>query len=328
MAAHTHIYAKPADFLHKATMWVAIAGVVILMPFAINNFSHGHYILGAGSLGIVIILAFNVWNIRRGRYSSAFILYGLVPAILFFLVLALRQQGMIGAMWCYPAVLSFYLMLPERKAWMANTALIAVTIPVAWYILDTPLVIRMAATLAAVSIFAIILIRVITEQQNKLQAQAVTDPLTGLFNRTLLHVTLDQAIQQNRRTGEPMTLVALDLDHFKSINDTLGHDAGDLVLRGVAELLHKRLRRIDKVFRLGGEEFLALLHGTDAENGRRIAAQLRSALASLRPLPGYPITASIGVATLHPGEDWSEWMKRSDENLYRAKENGRDRVVA
>jgi diguanylate cyclase (GGDEF)-like protein len=246
----------------------------------------------------------------------------------FFLAFALRKQGIIGALWCYPAVISFYFMLPERKAWIANAVLLAVALPQAWGALEAPLAARVAATLLAVSAFSAIFVRVIIDQQRRLEAQAITDPLTGLSNRTTLRAALEQAIQQSSRTRTPMTLVALDLDRFKSINDSLGHDAGDSVLRAVGDLLHRRIRRADKVFRLGGEEFLALLYGTNEENGRRVAEELRGAVASLALLPDRPVTVSIGVATLRPDESWIEWMKRSDENLYRAKASGRDRVAA
>jgi diguanylate cyclase (GGDEF)-like protein len=316
------------DFHSTSTFWVAVAALFLLTPFSINNFYQGRPFLGAGSLAIVGILAFNAWSITRGRYYSSFTLLGLVPAVLFFLAFSLNKQGIVGALWCYPAAISFYFMLPERKAWIANVALLAVAIPQAWVVLEPPLAARVAATLFAVSAFPAIFVRVIDGQQRRLEEQAVTDPLTGLANRTLLRGTLEQAIQQNHRTGAPMTLVSLDLDHFKSINDTLGHDAGDAVLRGIGDLLNRRIRRADKVFRLGGEEFLAILYGTDAEVGRRVAEELRDAIGSLPLLPDRSVTVSVGVAALRPGEDWVEWMKRGDENLYRAKSAGRDRVAA
>jgi diguanylate cyclase len=316
------------DFRSKSTLGVAVAALFLLTPFAVNNFVQGRYLLGVGSFAIVVILAVSAWGIRRGRDYSSLTLFALVPAILFFLVFSLRKQGMVGVFWCYPAVLAFYFMLPERKAWVANAGLLAVALPQVWDVIEAPLAARVAATLLAVSIFSAIFVRVITNQQRRLEAQAVTDPLTGLANRTLLRATLEQAIQQSDRTGTPMTLVALDLDRFKAVNDTLGHDAGDTVLRGVGQLLRQRIRRADKAFRLGGEEFLAMLYGTGAEDGQRVAEELRGAIASLPLLPDRPVSASIGVATLQPGEDWMEWMKRSDENLYRAKASGRDRVVA
>jgi len=125
-----------------------------------------------------------------------------------------------------------------------------------------------------------------------------------------------------------MTLISLDLDNFKKINDTLGHDAGDDVLRGIGKLLQKRIRRSDKVFRLGGEEFLILLYETDSAQGLLVAEELRKKIESMRLLPDRSVTTSVGVATLQPKEDWRDWMKRSDDNLYRAKKEGRNRVLA
>ena len=190
-----------------------------------------------------------------------------------------------------------------------------------------PLAMRMTATLLAVSVFTAVFVRIITEQQDRLHSMATTDALTGLLNRTILDRTLEEAIQVNNRTDEPMTLVFLDMDHFKSINDTLGHDAGDRVLQDVASLLVRRLRRIDRIFRLGGEEFMVFLHGTDVGNGQKIAEELRLAVASLSTIPEQTITVSLGLAGLRPGDDLLTWMKRGDQNLYRAKVQGRNRVV-
>lgn len=315
------------DFRRKSTQALAIAALLILTPFSINNFFHERYVLGAGSLAIVAILAFNCWSISRGRYSSLFLLFGLIPAIIFFLILAIRQQGMVGILWCYPAVVSFYMMLPERKAWLANIAFLGIILPQVWFVIEPSLAARVTATFLGVSIFSIIFVRVITAQQNRLHALVIRDPLTGLFNRTLLLDSLEQAIQQHGRTATPMTLLTIDIDHFKMINDTLGHDAGDKVLHEVGELFLSRVRSIDKVFRQGGEEFLVLLFGTDAENGRRVAEDLRREIASLKLPAGHSVTASIGIATLQPGEGPTAWMKRSDDNLYRAKLDGRNRVA-
>ncbi len=182
-----------SDFRSKATLGVAVAALFLLTPFSVNNFIQGRYVLGAGSLAIVAILAANAWSIRRMRDYSALTLLALVPAVLFFLILSLRSQGIVGALWCYPAVISFYFMLPERKAWVANAVLLAVTIPQAWVVLETPLAARVVATLLAVSVFSAIFVRVIIDQQVRLQALASTDSLTGLSNRTLLRATLEQA---------------------------------------------------------------------------------------------------------------------------------------
>ena len=125
-----------------------------------------------------------------------------------------------------------------------------------------------------------------------------------------------------------MTLAALDIDYFKGINDTFGHEVGDDVLRAISQLLLERMRRVDKVFRLGGEEFLVLFYGTDAQHSYGLAQELRVDIANLPCCPDRSVTVSIGLATLRPKEQWREWMKRSDNYLYRAKSMGRDQVVA
>lgn len=316
------------EYLSKASLSVALAGVAFLTPFALNHVFQGNALLGAGSLVIVAFLVYNVWTIRQGHYRPALTLLGFAPLVIVYLMLTLSRQGIIGALWCYPAVISFYFMLPERKAWVVNLAMLVLVLPQVWLVIDPPLAARVTATLLTVSAFAAIFIRIITGQQQRLHAQAVTDPLTGLFNRMLLRDTLEKSIQQGQRSHTPMTLIAIDLDHFKAINDSLGHDAGDIVLRGVADLLRQRARRTDSVFRLGGEELLMLLYDTNAENGLCVAEGLRSAIAAQPFLPNRPVTASFGVATLQTGENYETWIKRSDENLYRAKLGGRNRVMA
>ena len=317
------------NFRIKSTLGVAIIALFILTPFSINNFLQERFLLGIGSMAVVTLCAISAWNSFHNRYHPSLIFFGLVPTIIFFLVIAFRLQGAVISYWCYPALLGFYFMLPERQAWISNAVFLAIIFPLAWSILDQPFMMRFVITILGVSAFSAMFVNVIASQQKILEKQAVTDPLTGLFNRTMLNDNIEQATQQNHRTGTPMTLVTLDLDHFKAINDTLGHDSGDKVLRGVGEFLLKRIRRrTDNVFRIGGEEFLVLLYDTDIEHGQKVAEELRSELASLSLLPDRTVTVSIGVATLKPGEDWEDWMKRCDENLYQAKFNGRNLVVA
>jgi len=316
-------------YLYKTTFGLGLASLVLLTPFAINNFIQQRYFLGTGAMVIVSILAFNAWSITyRKRYYTLLTLLVLVPMLLFFLSLAIIKQGTIGVLWCYPAVISFYFMLPERQAWIANAVLGLVVMPVAWNTIDHDLAIRMLATMLTVSIFSAIFVRVISTQQDRLQQQAVTDPLTGVLNRSLMQVILEHAVRQHTRDGTPMTLATLDLDHFKAINDTLGHDAGDNALRAFARLVQANCRNTDRIFRTGGEEFLVLFENTEADDALDIAESLRRAIEADPLVAGHPVTVSVGLATLQSNEDWKLWMKRSDENLYQAKMEGRNRVVA
>lgn len=316
-----------ADFLRKSFLRLALVALVFITPFAVHNLIEERYLVGIVCWVILGIFAFNAWSIIRHNYYRIVVTqFALVPAILFLLILLLSKKEMIGVFWCYPAAGSFHFMLPRRKAWTATLVLFSIVTPLIVVFVDLELAIRIFATLALVGIAAAIFVRVISEQQQQLKIQAMTDPLTGLLNRTLLHETLDWAIEQSKRLELPMTLVTLDIDHFKNVNDTFGHDVGDEVLQGISQLLKSQIRTVDKVFRLGGEEFLVLLHGTDGESARLMAEELRSRIAALELLPERSVTVSVGLATLQTGEDWTTWMKRSDNNLYRAKMGGRNRV--
>jgi diguanylate cyclase (GGDEF)-like protein len=316
-----------SDFRVRSTLGVAIAGVVLLAPFTVNHIRQGRMLLAAGTGVIVVVLASLAWIGKQNRYNPWLAFGGLTPAMLFFLAVSFIEQGVIGALWCFPAILMFYFTLPERLAWAANAALYAMAVPLSATTLDLPVAARVAATLLGVSAFSAVFVRVIDEQRQALEQRAFNDTLTGLHNRALLSATLEQAMEQSRRTGLPMTLLALDLDWFKAINDGLGHQAGDAALRGVADILRQRIRRTDRAFRLGGEEFLAFLYGTDQERGRQVAEELRTAVASQPLIPGRSITVSIGVASYCDDQDWETWLKRCDENLYGAKAKGRNSVV-
>lgn len=322
-----HPLRDPRDFRPRATFAVGVAGVLALMPFAINHLVQGNGILAASSIGVVLLLSVNSWVIARGRYVPSLTLLTLVPAIILELMIVLHFQGIIGALWCYPSLILCYFMLPERPAWIANGALLLLVVPQFWWLLDPSLAARLTATLLAVSGMAAVFMRVISNQQTRLQSLAVTDSLTGLLNRRLLYETLEQAIELGRRGNLPMTLLAIDIDHFKAINDELGHDTGDEVLRDIAALIRQRMRRSDRVFRSGGEEFLVVLFSTPLPSAHRAAQDLIDAIGGSRLIPGRAVTVSIGVAELAAADDYGDWLKRADENLYQAKKLGRNRLV-
>jgi diguanylate cyclase (GGDEF)-like protein len=157
---------------------------------------------------------------------------------------------------------------------------------------------------------------------------AVLDPLTGLLNRKALEVRVLELEQQARLTGDSVALVACDVDGFKSVNDTHGHDRGDAVLRSVAYEMRKALRSFELIYRLGGEEFLVVLPAVDLHDGVAVAERLRSTLEAAEP-GGLPITASFGVSA-GSGKDvnYERLFKAADEALYEAKAGGRNCVVA
>lgn len=165
------------------------------------------------------------------------------------------------------------------------------------------------------------------EANRTISELARRDPLTGLANRRVLDEELNREARRGIRDGRPLSVIILDLDYFKSLNDTFGHSAGDQVLMAVGRILAAGVRPADVVARYGGEEFVILLPDTNLELGVQIAERLRTQLGTL-PVADCPrpVTASFGVATLLPGQSADRLIERADAALYRAKANGRNRV--
>ncbi|HKQ62751.1 MAG TPA: diguanylate cyclase [Candidatus Polarisedimenticolaceae bacterium] len=165
-----------------------------------------------------------------------------------------------------------------------------------------------------------------------LRNQSIRDPLTGVFNRRFMEESLVREITRAQRKGRPVGVLMLDLDHFKNFNDQHGHDAGDFVLRAVADFLRRRVRADDIVCRFGGEEFVLIMPESGADDTARRAEQLREELKGLRlDHQGKqlgPLSTSVGVA-VHPdhGPTMEQLLRAADASLYRAKAAGRDRVV-
>jgi diguanylate cyclase (GGDEF)-like protein len=155
---------------------------------------------------------------------------------------------------------------------------------------------------------------------------ATVDPLTRAFNRRKLSEILADETSRARRYATPLSVILFDIDHFKRVNDTYGHDAGDVVLTEMARLVMGLLRENDRLARWGGEEFLVVAPGVGLEGAAELAERLRAAVAA-QAFPGVPgVTASFGVAQYRPGEPPEPLVKRADAALYRAKEGGRNRV--
>ncbi|RIJ07375.1 GGDEF domain-containing protein [Pseudomonas sp. 91RF] len=159
---------------------------------------------------------------------------------------------------------------------------------------------------------------------------ALRDPLTGAGNRIAMEQTLQREIEMSRRHLQPLSLLMLDIDHFKQVNDSHGHTAGDEVLKAVAASIKDQLRNVDMVFRYGGEEFLILLSNTSREAAAMVGERLRyAAQAQDYYADGQLIelTVSLGCSTLLPGESADSLLRRADSALYVAKRDGRNRLT-
>lgn len=160
------------------------------------------------------------------------------------------------------------------------------------------------------------------------QRMVNTDLLTGLNSRRACDEILAASVREATEQGAPLCVMLADIDHFKRINDTHGHDAGDRALTDIGQVLAAQLRASDHVGRWGGEEFVVIAHRASVQSSLQLAERLRVAVAGFRFAHGEPVTISIGVAAHLPGDDVRLLLARADRALYRAKSEGRNRIVA
>jgi diguanylate cyclase (GGDEF)-like protein len=179
------------------------------------------------------------------------------------------------------------------------------------------------------AIVVLVTCRSLSAYQQRIEDLAATDKLTGAYNRKAFDHMFEQARVVAERNGKTLSMLILDLDHFKKVNDSFGHQAGDAVLKEVAQMIRASIRETDLFFRFGGEEFLIVLTGCQLANAGKIAEKIRSSIHR-HPLryekETILMTASFGVAEYLPGEDVSLLIRRADQALYEAKENGRNRT--
>ena len=313
------------DFRPQFAMLLALLGVFLLAPFIIVNLVNSNYLLASGIFVVVVTFLYLNFIIRRNHKRVKLVGWFIAPIMLPILLFAFSQLGIKGALWLYPAVIVLYLVIPIIPALIINIALVIAVTFMSINVLDTEIAIRLVASLTAVNVFIAGFIFVLEEQQRYLRNLALTDQLTGLLNRTHLNERLNEVLALANRSRTPISFVSLDLDLFKNVNDTYGHDEGDKTLIALAKLIKERIRKTDLAYRMGGEEFLLILNDTDEKGAVKLAEELRSRIAqdaSIRT------TASFGVSLYQYGENYSHCLKRADNYLYFAKSNGRNRVIS
>jgi len=160
--------------------------------------------------------------------------------------------------------------------------------------------------------------------------QALRDPLTGVQNRAALEQALMREVELSKRLDTPLSILVMDIDHFKQFNDEFGHTFGDAALKAVANTAAATIRRSDLLFRFGGEEFVVIASHTDNRGADLLAERMRRNIAALDTIGGKStnVTVSLGTATLHTDEGGKALFDRADEALYQAKDAGRNRVVS
>lgn len=296
-------------------------------PFVVVRYLNGEYLKAGLDLAIVLIAAANatyVYLTKSVFYSSIIgaIQYSLATTIVIYL------NNPLYFFWVFPAFSANFFLLRPAYAIALNLVMAAAMVPVILQVDDPIAGLGMLTSM----IFAGGMIYVFAREANKhhqlLQAYASQDPLTLLGNRRAMNLEMGLCIQDLKRHGTPASVIVLDLDHFKHVNDSFGHKCGDDVLIQMADLLRQRIRKTDRVFRFGGEEFVVLARNTHLAAAQILAENLRKHIAQhLSSAKLGTITTSLGCAALQPEETAEHWFERADKAMYQAKDWGRNQVV-
>jgi diguanylate cyclase (GGDEF)-like protein len=305
---------------------MAIVGAVVLVPLVINHLLHERFGLALAIGTVAAALLLDGVAARRG-HRPPIPYWVLLAPMLGAAGYATVRQGVFGALWTFPIVLFCYFLLPRRAALICSLGVVLLFTALVYRYVGLETAPRFFGALLASTMMINVVLGILNELQDALVQQANTDALTGAFNRRFLDPCVAELIERRRRHGAPASLLLIDIDHFKRINDRLGHHSCDEVLRALVRAVSASKRSLDRLFRCGGEEFVLLLPDTASADALVVAERLRT-LVQATPMIDQPVTVSIGVAGLNDAQTQDDWMRCADGALYAAKNAGRNRVMA
>ncbi|MBQ0832583.1 GGDEF domain-containing protein [Marinobacter sp.] len=311
------------QLVYHLHFWAFIA----VAPLVVVQWQHHHFLLSGllvlfcvNALAVIALLRFRGTYFLKGRL---FPLLAVVSA-----AYSTAINGHAGLYWAYPAASALFFLLPLREAIASNIIFVSTMAVVSFMNFPEADFWRITFSLGLNCLFSMIFAWLVGKLQAELTRLATTDPLTGCLNRSQLADILNSQIQMRERYERVSSLILLDLDYFKLVNDHWGHLAGDKVLKEMALRLRKRLRESDQLFRIGGEEFMIVLPETSQQEGNLLAHQLLTSISARPFLEDIKVTASASIAEVSKGETWSVWLNRADQALYEAKSQGRNQVIS
>jgi diguanylate cyclase (GGDEF)-like protein len=308
-----------------AYRYILLLLAVILLPIVTQSLYVGQLLPGVAGLLLLGVLMANIWLLSIGR--EAFLPPGLVLLLcISLLVISVYHGQNYNLYWMYPLLVTLPFLLKTRWAVLLGVLCGLVLAPLVLTHYETATALIIGSSMGLTWLISAWLVFAVTEQSRRLRDMAVTDPLTGAYNRRFLELEADKAIHHWRRNQRPATLLIMDIDHFKRINDRHGHAVGDAALRKAVQVISGRIRGVDTICRFGGEEFVVLLADTDIDAGATVAQELRAIIEGARILPEGKMTVSIGASEVAQATDLDHWLNLADAALYMAKSNGRNRV--
>ena len=315
-------------YAYRKRIWslFGIISIVMFLPGSVFIFFEGYGALAIAVLCMLGILALNGFSAIRNKVPQSMLAL-FVASITFATGLSLFQRGLFGVFWTFPAILFINFLAFGRLAKIYTAVYFVFVGSLMFYHLEIGIAARAVLSLFLTILVTNVFVGMIDKLHKQLVEQSTVDPLTGALNRRQMDMILQEAVERKRRNHTPASLLVFDVDQFKSVNDKYGHAVGDRVLKDLVSLIHGRARLLDRLFRLGGEEFMLFLPDTDGHGAFALAEEYRMLISEADFIKDRVITISIGLTELESGETIDEWMKRGDDALFSAKHNGRNQIV-
>lgn len=311
------------EILYRSFSLILPLAVAASMIFSWYNVRRELAIIEACLLLFLIINAYRVFRSNSRLFSNeAFCL-----VVIFFLSAPIATGFTEFLYFCLLYPILFYVLVSRKSALFFNACWLALCAVLATSYLTSAESVCYVVSHIAIWVLIEIFFSLLAYNEKELLQLSVRDPLTGAYNRRAMKSFLENAVQLCERYSTASSIVMLDIDHFKEINDNYGHKEGDLVLKQLTAILDNRLRRTDKLCRYGGEEFVLVLPNTDADHAFQLADIIRDQVRNSILTSKRRITVSCGVAEVDGSDSIQDWLHRGDLALYRAKQGGRDRVV-
>ena len=309
----------------NAYRYILLLLAVILVPIVAHNLYVGELVPAAGGMLLLGILMANILLLSMNR--EAF----LPPSLVLLLSISLRllsiYHGQNHSLYLlYPLLVALPVLLKTRWAVLLGVLSGLLVAPLVFTEYDTTTAIVIGLSMGLTWLVSAWLVFAVTEQSRRLKDMAITDPLTGAYNRRYLELQAKKALEIWHRYQRPASLLLIDIDYFKRVNDKYGHAVGDTAIKGLVDTISQRIRSVDTLCRFGGEEFVLLLSETGTDDAEKVANKLRAAVTGEAILPEGSMTISVGIADVTVADDLDHWLNLADTAMYLAKKNGRDRV--
>ncbi len=321
-------------------------GAAFVSLFTLVSFFKGRIELGLFLSGCLLLVSLvHLYVCKTNKVSLAVFIYTLVMSLLILYLVVTGGVSGTGPLWSYPIVVLLIPMLGYLKgAIFSATLIIVITLVLMLlpqdsflYVYDNEFKLRYLGTLSALSLLSCAIefsrgraFSYMLFLSNELEYVSRTDPLTGLMNRRGIEDLFKKEVNRFERKGTVFSILLIDVDDFKKINDEHGHTLGDAVLKELAQILLRNLRHMDTVSRWGGEEFLILLPDTGSDQAQLVGEKLCRFVEKTSPLCDgldHKTTISIGVASYTSEMEILSLADRADKALYQAKENGKNQVI-